>query len=151
LKTIKYSFLFVLLLTIIHSCGEEETDYREPFTGSFKFHSTEFFWEYGYPMVYDTTTYDFTGTVRLFQEGDELSDLYTDPDSLNPDSTITIEFLEGRSITTMIDSDGKFVSRGGYHYHCSGGYINPDKVVFDLEGLGGLGSGWDYAVSGARQ
>ena len=140
-------FLFLLFPS---SCEKELEDYRDVFTGEFLFTTVRHSWVYGIPMQYDTSTFTFEGEVRINHAGDDNADLYSDPDSLNPDSTLFIEFLDGQAVLTEISEEGVFVPRGGYHYYCTGSFLNTDELVFSVGGLGGLGGGYSYAVSGIR-
>jgi len=145
----RYVLLLIIPLLLL-ACSKEVPDYREPFTGAFLFTTETYFWDIGPPGIQDTAVQTFRGSVRIYSEGDEEADLYIDPDLLNHDSSLFITFLPGQSILTEVTEDGRFISRGGYHYHCTGTFLNPDELNFRVEGLGGLGSGYDYKIAGTR-
>lgn len=140
----------LLILTWLISCEKEVQDYRLPYTGNFHFSIKVCSWEYADPMYYDTAYQEYDGTIRFMEPGDESLDLYTDLDSLAPDSALFINFRLNSNMTTELLPGGKLAPRSGHHYYSSGGFSHPDTLNFSIRGLGGLGSGWSYIVKGVR-
>jgi hypothetical protein len=145
----------MLALFFSLSCEKEAVDFREPYTGDFHFTTVIMSWQLntdtsGPPTIvhYDTT--EFNGFVRNYEPEDDAIDLYPDPDPLHPDSALFIQFLEHSAITTLLQPGGIFIPRGGYHYSCSGSFLHGDSLEFSVNGLGGLGAGWNYYVKGSR-
>jgi hypothetical protein len=148
--------LVMLSLIFSVSCEKELSDYREKYTGDFLFTNVIMSWHLdtdssGLIQIVHYDTSEFQGFIRKFEAGDDATDLYPDPDSLYPDSTVFIQFLEQAAITTLLKPDGTMMPRGGYHYSCSGSFFGTDSVNFSVEGLGGLGAGWNYYVKGSRK
>jgi hypothetical protein len=146
----------MLGLIFSHSCEKEQADYRDLFTGDFLFTTVIMNWHLdndtsGLIKIVQYDTSEFRGFIRKYEAGDDAIDLYPDPDSLHPDSAIFIQFLEQAAITTMLKPDGTLSPRGGYHYFCSGNFPHTNSVSFSVNGLGGLGAGWDYVVNGSRK
>lgn len=129
----------------------EIKDYRATFLGNFKFKVIRKFWMIGQPTAIDTFYYD--GVIRRYVLADSQNDLYNEDDDTkeNKDEKITIEFTEYNHITSLLKKDGRLVSKSGIHYNHQGGFTGLDKISFTLTGLGGLGAGSDYTVSGTRQ
>ncbi len=127
-----------------------EVDYRDQFCDDFLFTVRVTSWMLGQPVTEDTVLYD--GSVRIYEVEDSAADLFNDDDSAEDvDRKVTIRFLEGLKITSLIEEDGTLVDRTGYHYGHSGGFTHPDTLRFTIGGLGGLGGGTNYAVVGVRQ
>jgi len=147
---LKKAIFFIFLMASFMSCKKDEADYRLKYTGDFDFTVIEEFWMLGQLTQYDTI--EFEGTIRLFTVGDENIDLYPDYDSLvNIDKRITVSFGENLVITPEITLSGLFIERSGYHYHHAGGFTTENQTNFVVEGLGGLGAGWNYQISGKRK
>lgn len=129
--------------------GPWDTDYRKEFTGAYDFTVVEQYWIMGLPTTYDTTVY--SGSVNLFVEGDNLTDLSSfDLPGENEDLKVTIEFLPGSRITPEILESGEFLPKAGYHYSHSGSFLPSDSVQFSVSGLGGLGGGTNYFIRGKK-
>ncbi len=144
-KTLFYASLILLL----GSCKKEEQDFRTNYTGNFDFVTIEEFWMLGQPTQYDTTT--FQGSISRFQPGDENTDLFSGYDSLlNIENRIKITFGSGLTITPEITEKGIFIETSGYHYYHAGGFKDVNEIEFVIGGLGGLGAGWNYQISGKR-
>jgi hypothetical protein len=151
--------LWIALLTVtlimVPSCEKEKIDYRMTYTGDFHFTTVVRSWNLStdtglYKVVsYDTSEYE--GFIRKYEPGDDELDLYTGLDSLTSDSTLFIQFTEYSAITNIVDPDGSFVPRTGHHYWCTGSFLGEDSLSFSIQGLGGLGGGWDYFVGGSRK
>ncbi len=150
-------FLFTGMTLLVCACCEKESaDYRDAFTGDFVFTTVIMSWHLntdsaGSIQVVEYDTSEFLGFIRKYEPGDDAIDLYPDSDTLHPDSTVFIRFLEQSAITTLLEADGTLVPRGGYHYGCSGAFRSRDSLDFSINGLGGLGGGWNYYVSGTRK
>jgi hypothetical protein len=125
-------------------------DYRMEYTGEFVFTTISEFWSMGNPTIYDTITYD--GNINIYAEGDSLKDLssFDDPTE-NSKHKVTIEFLNNTYITPEITETGVFINKSGYHYNHSGNFSTKDSIKFYVGGLGGLGAGTNYSVSGNRK
>lgn len=128
----------------------EIKDYRTKYLGDFDFKVIKSSWVFGESITYDTLFYD--GEIRKYKLIDSENDLFDSDDSNeNPNEKITIEFISTGNITSLLNSDGSLVSKSGYHYYHSGGYSDFDTINFNINGLGGLGSGCDYEVEGVRK
>ncbi len=145
-----------MALLLCTSCEKEVTGYRDGFTGDFLFTTVVMRWHLntdstGLIQVIDYDTIEFRGFIRKYEPGDDAMDLYPDLDTLHRDSAVFIQFLEQSAITTLLKPDGTLVPRGGYHYGCSGAFQGRDFLEFSVIGLGGLGGGWNYYVTGSRK
>jgi hypothetical protein len=72
-------------------------------------------------------------------------------DKLDPDKRITIIFSEDKIITPEITDEGAFMLIQTYHYFHEGRFSDADNIEFSVTGLGGLGGGLNYYVSGKRK
>lgn len=136
--------------------GEDEIqieifDYREKFLGDFRFTVINESWSMGQPNTYDTSVY--AGIIRRFDPADSIDDLYYIQDDINevPDTKVTIIFGPSAKITSVLDTAGALLPKGGYHYWHSGGFTTTDSISFSVGGLGGLGAGNNYYVTGVKQ
>jgi hypothetical protein len=146
----KKTFSFALLIIIITiACEKDKDDFRDKYTGNFKFSVVSEHWIYGQPTVYDTFTYQ--GAVWKYKDEDGAGTLYTSDDTVtNFAKSLSIEFMQDGIIITEITEDGMFIEKSGYHYHHIGGFISPDEMELVVEGLGGLGQGVNYEIRGKR-
>jgi hypothetical protein len=124
-------------------------DFREQLLGDFQFTVVRAHWVIGGEITYDTLNYQ--GVVRRFEETDNDDNLFVDDDPTeNPNQKVTIQFLPDKKITSIIDHEGVLMPKSGYHYTHTGSFIHPDTLVFYVGGLGGLGGGSAYSVTGSR-
>jgi len=124
-------------------------DFRNIYFGNYHFTIITSFWVLGGQTTYDTSEY--LGLVRRFALEDNEDNLFVNDDpNENPNQKITIQFLPDRKITSIINSEGILTPKSGYHYYHYGNFIHPDTLVFSVGGLGGLGYGYGYSVSGFR-
>ncbi len=145
----KIVIFFILMLSLV-SCKKDEQDYRAKYTGNFNFTVVEEFWMLGQPTQIDTSI--FQGSIRIFQMGDENNDLDHVYDSLkNIGNRITITFGNNLIITPQITGNGKFIEKGGYHYYHTGEFTNNRELQFVVGGLGGLGAGTNYSITGNKK
>ncbi len=125
-------------------------DFRSKYLGNFYFQTITELWTLGQPTTYDTSFY--SGVIRRYELADSDNDLYLNDDSgENPNAKITIEFKPNTKITSLLNEDGNLIPKTGYHYYHQGGFSTTDTIVFSVEGLGGLGGGWNYYVIGIRE
>jgi hypothetical protein len=126
------------------------SDYRQKYYGDFYFKTITEWWMLGQPTTYDTTYYQ--GIIRKYETADSENDLYLDDDSDdNPNEKITILFKQNTKITSLLTIDGQLVPKTGYHYGHHGGFTHIDTIDFYVGGLGGLGGGNNYFVTGVRE
>jgi hypothetical protein len=147
-KTLFYASLILLL----GSCKKEEQDFRTKYTADFDFTVIEEFWLLGQDTLSDTSI--FTGTIRKFSIEDDTLDLDGNEfhyNTLDPDKRITITFAADKTITPEITNDGQFMLIQAHHYFHRGGFGDANTLEFAVLGLGGLGGGWNYYVSGKRK
>lgn len=150
MKIIKLLAL-ILLTVVIICCEKEENDYRDIYYGKFNFTVIDEFWLLGSTTQYDTIQY--IGEIRKYTKLDSDNDLYVDNDDQNedPNKKITIEFTVNNIITSILSSDGELIQKSGYHYYHEGGFIASDSIEFIVTGLGGLGGGHNYTITGYRE
>lgn len=147
-KTLFYASLILLL----GSCKKEEQDFRTKYTGDFDFTVIEEFWLLGQDTLSDTSI--FAGTIRKFSIEDDTLDLDGNEfhyNTLDPDKRITITFSDKKIITPEITDEGVFMLIQSHHYFHKGSFDDTDNIDFSITGLGGLGGGWNYYVSGKRK
>jgi len=148
-KTLFYASLILLL----GSCKKEEQDYRLKYTGNFDFTVIEESWMLGQDTLYDSTTF-YNGSIRKFLIEDKNLDLDQNEfhfNTLDPDKRITIIFSEDKIITPEITDEGAFMLIQTYHYFHEGRFSDADNIEFSVTGLGWLGGGLNYYVSGKRK
>ena len=126
-------------------------DYRLKYYGNYYFKVKTEEWMMGSPRKYHTNYYN--GVIREYKLVDSEHDLYSlDDTKENPDVKITIEFLKDTHITSKLCvKNGKLCAKIGYHYTHYGGFIGTDTIKFNIDGLGGMGAGWNYKVQGVRK
>jgi hypothetical protein len=128
----------------------EMLDSRQIWVGNFEFNVFTENWMMGQATNYDTTIYH--GEIRNYVSADDAIDLSSfEVEGENPNEKITIEFLANTYITSVINPDGSLVTKLGYHYGHSGGFIEVDTIAFQVGGLGGLGFGTNYTIVGVRE
>jgi hypothetical protein len=119
-------------------------DYRQEYCGDFRFTTIIENWLLGQPTTYDTIVYD--GSVSLFHSGDQAC-----PDIVvTAERTLRIDYLSTSFLTPEVMKNGTFIDLYGFHYHHGGSFHGTDTVVFTIDGLGGLGGGTNYSMSGYR-
>lgn len=150
--------LTALALLMVASCEKEEPDYREKYTGDFHFTTVVESWHLntdtasGMVTVVNYDTFEYNGFIRFYEPEDEAIDLYSEPDPLlYPPVSLFIQFREHACVTTELKKDGSFEPRSGYHYNCGGAFIGKDSLAFSVNGLGGMGAGQNYEVTGSRK
>lgn len=146
---------FSVIFTLILACGCENTpfikgNYRKAFYGDFSFTIIVYNWRMDTGSWWDTLYYE--GLVRKYIPEDSDSDLFGPDDSeMNDSKRITIEVRNGDPfITPMIEESGLFFPLSGSHYYHQGLFTDHDHLNFSVTGLGGLGGGCDYYVTGIR-
>lgn len=144
------TLFYACLMLSLSSCKKDDLDYRTKYTGNFEFTVVGEFWMIGQPTQIDTSI--FEGTIRKFEIGDENTDLDQVYDSLkNAGNRITITFGDYLIITPQITENGEFIEKSGYHYYHAGEFKNNDDLQFVVGGMGGMGAGTNYSVSGNRK
>jgi hypothetical protein len=140
--------LFISLLPMMFfSC--EKDDSRIQYLGNFRFTISSEKWQLGQPTTNESSVYN--GLVRKFKPTDSETDLYPEDDSgENSNEKITIEFMQGGKITTLLTDEGALADKYAAHYHHSGRFTHIDTLVFTVTGLGGLGGGVNFSVKGVR-
>jgi len=124
-------------------------DFRMVYYGRYRFMVVTENWQLGQPYRYDTSYHN--GFVRAFKKEDLDTDLYPNDDSQeNVNDKISIEFIANGLITTLLNLDGSFVMKSGYHYGHSGHFQDEDHVEFYVGGFGGLGGGYNYRIVGEK-
>lgn len=146
----KYAFFVSLIIFLFFSNAcKKECDFHQQFQGNFRFTVLTEHW--GGLGNYTDTTY-FDGAVHLYESGDEYLDENVEnqsPDAVNQ-GKLMIHFLNQRYLLSAVSKDGILITESGYHYHHEGKFINANQVQFQITGLGGLGAGWNYNVTGER-
>jgi hypothetical protein len=142
--------LIVLGFVFITFCGcKKECDFHEQFLGEFRFTVLTEHWG-GLGNYTDTTIFD--GVIRRYEAGDEYLDesVENQNSSVVNDGKLMIAFLNQRFLLSGVNKDGSLEAESGYHYHHEGKFNHSDKIQFQITGLGGLGAGWNYFVTGER-
>lgn len=125
-------------------------DFRTNYFGNFDFTVIIESWAMNLPTTYDT--FHYPGVIREYILSDSDDDFYSHDDSdENPHQKITIGFLQGAKITSLINLKGELIPKMGIHYHHQGKFVTIDSIAFSIGGLGGLGGGWNYMVNGIRK
>lgn len=130
--------------------GVEINDFRIKYLGDFYFKVITESWMYGESPIYDTSFY--SGVIRKYEYSDSENDLYIDDDGEeNSNEKITIEFKSNTKITSILNEDGSLIPKSGHHYYHYGEFTCIDTINLSIDGLGGLGGGWNYEVVGIRE
>ncbi len=133
MKTISQKMLFLLIVSlIITSCKKEaEVDYRDVYTGNWRFITVR---TAHYGVEPSVTLYDSTLSVGIVKKGPSANEL-------------TIRFLPDDSITLAIGTDGK-LSNFPTQY-CNGEFTDNSKLHLFLR-YGGLGNYSQYQIEGNK-
>lgn len=102
--------------------------------------------------TYNYDTFNTSGTVSNYAVEDGNSDLCALQEPINEiGQRYTIKFMTDNSITPCVDSIDNFVERHFAHYNHYGHFHDSTRVDFSITGMGGLGGGYNYYVSGVKQ
>ena len=136
-------------------------DYRKKFIGYFTFSVVRSQTYRACPSCVDTRdTSTFDGQISIYVSGDYYRGLSAGTGSrgsnsdINANQRLTIIFgPEGtfRLVTPEITESGIFVLEVGYHYSCSGSFMDTNRITFGVNNLGSIGYQVDYYVSGTRK
>jgi hypothetical protein len=119
------------------------------YCGDFSFTTIYYFWMMNQPSKTDTIYRN--GTVRIYAEGDDAYDYAEQGFTADNTMRLTIDFGQSRYFCPEVDDSSKFVHAYGYHYSHNGQFTGYDTLSFYIGGLGGLGGGTSYTVSGVRK
>lgn len=154
--TIRKILTLTLLLLMATVLGCEnfslfKGDYRKKYYGDYSFTMIIENWRMDTATWYDTVLTE--GEVRKYETADSENDIFSQNDSeMDSDKRITIELEKGNPfITPVIDENGLFVPLYGYHYLHEGLFTDQDHLSFSVRGLGGLGGGTNYFITGVRK
>lgn len=142
-------FLIAIITFIALSCKKENNDYRTKYLGNFRFKIIQDCWSMEGYMPADTFFYN--GIIRTYELGDSQNDMnsYEDDDK-NLNEKITLEFMDNKIITSIIDEDGIFLQvNPNPHYNQYGKFLNIDSIEF-LINKSAQGGGCTYEVTAIR-
>ncbi len=144
--------IFSISTFILIGCKKQQNidkNYLKQYFGVYHFTTIVENWSGAYPTTYDTLYQ--TGSVSEFKTVDSDSDLCASIEPVKETGQrCTIKFGYN-SITPTVNSSDTFVVRYGPHYCHKGFFYGDSKVIFSVTGLGGLGGGYNYYVSGVKQ
>ena len=146
-------FSFLTLGLILQSCSKKESVDVNPYYGNFDFKIICNSWQMiAEPHTSSDTSY-YSGQIVAFNLSDLDNDLFPgNADTTeNADEKITIIFGKNLKITTVLNSSGVFLEKNGYHYNHTGNFITQDSIAFTISGLGGMGGGSSFIVTGVRK
>lgn len=125
----------------------DTTDNRLSLIGNYHFTTVKYVWHIGVPDFYDTLEFD--GTIKLYEDGDQLIALNPIYPTNNAEKRVTIEFIDSTLIIPEISIADTFVTVHSIHYNHSGKFFN-NTCSFEVSGLGGLSGGTNYIVNGYK-
>ena len=153
MKPIHAGFLLTAVLMLSFSCKDIPVmnDYRKEFYGDYSFEVIARYWSVSDGVWWDTLYYD--GVIRKYKFEDTEHNSCSYPSTPIPDSRekITIWFLQHTIITSGISKEGVLAEKQCYHYVHHGEFTEKGVISFTLSGLGGLGGGVTYYVTGVRK
>ena len=143
----KRYIILLLFFILVFSCKKDKL---KDYVGDYKFTVIEHNWMGGdsTSACYCIDTFIYNGQIKYFETDDIQYD--ESSDNIGNENGISIVFLKNILITTDIENNGKFIEESGYHYKHTGEFLPNNKVSFSVTGLGGLGAGWDYYVTGVK-
>ena len=140
-----------VVISLMSTFGcKKECDYHLKFIGKFRFEVVTNNWNINTGETLDTSFFD--GEIALYQTGDEyLDESYENQQAgVVNENKLTIHFLPNVYLLSAVTKEGVLSPESGYHYHHQGQYNANGDVYFQITGLGGLGAGGNYYVTGTK-